>query len=1167
MALKILIVDDMPDAIEFLPNWLQREGYDTLIATRGQQALALAEENQPDLILLDVAMPGMDGIETCRRLRMNPSTADIPVILVSARSSSEARTEGLLAGATDYVTKPIHFPELLERVKRITDLHEGPGTDHHRLLEEITHTTLTTLSCSFVWLLVTDTERHWLTSQAIATEQGNTGAQILLDLVRGDRDELRFSLIPGDNPLAEVALNCTVLINIPILQLDDLPGGGSFYRAFAQVGLGYVSLLPLVASGRVVGVLVLAAKDAHTAESRSAQKMLNSLSSQAAMIIDNARLLADTASYEEQMQAEQSFRRMVLDTMGEGLIVADGEGRITYVNNRLLRMTDYTREMLYGRSVGLLFHPTQRDRLVKSLVSERNETLPFAQQLLTHHGEVVPVLLSRAVASDPDSYERSTVMVVTDLSELQRQEEALQLQTLRLQALNRASNAISSTRSLEEVITVTLHSALEVVQGITTSLLLCDAESPDSLVLQAMLGAQEDSLGARRVSLTSSLAGWVASTGRPQLVADASTEEQFQAGWTDVYNSDVQAAICVPLITSDGVIGVIEVINKHEGTFDIQDLETLENLSRSAAITISNIHLLEQTRRHVTELTTLLDASAAVSSTLDFGDILERIAHRLSLALQVDRVVITDWHQRSNRLEKLAEVVNAYWPPDRGPVFQAEYLPVTQAVMSSGQVVVADSPNSPEAATTLIEINSAGLQAVAGFPISIDKRVVGAVILYSEAWPEVLAPERTHAIANAIARWADGIRAGDARNWRSRHNLTDLCRHVLQTSKMRWCSVSYQDRSQQAVRLLCEVGRALWLERPGIIWDMEHYPSLARALETGEALTLQIDRLESDLQEQAYLRSAGGHTSLVAPLFIQGQASGLVKLVDSSHESRVFDNAEISLCQGIANVVGNAMENAQLYTVQEQRASALEAAYNELREIDQLKEELLQNLSHELRTPLTHILGYLRLIADGAFGPLTPETDETIQLVADKAQHLADLVKNIVTVQDAEASNLDLQPVRLERVLARAIRAVAGRAQAQNIRIIPFISDNLPLVYADPSRVEEVFCALLENAIKFSPNASRVEIGLEDTGGMMLHVCVRDYGVGIPSEEHDKIFQRFYQVDRGTTRRFGGTGLGLAIVRQVIEGHNGRVWVESQPGKGSRFHFTLPKATVVAQSD
>jgi signal transduction histidine kinase len=237
-----------------------------------------------------------------------------------------------------------------------------------------------------------------------------------------------------------------------------------------------------------------------------------------------------------------------------------------------------------------------------------------------------------------------------------------------------------------------------------------------------------------------------------------------------------------------------------------------------------------------------------------------------------------------------------------------------------------------------------------------------------------------------------------------------------------------------------------------------------------------------------------------------------------------------------------------------------------LQEADQIKEDLLQNLSHEFQTPLTHILGYLRLLLDGQFGAPVGEQIQILEMVTGKAQHLADLVRDIVRVQESDVKNLLIKPIHLDRVIALAVRSTAPHAQAKGIRIVPRIPPNLPPAYADPARVGEVFEELIENAIKFSPGPTQVEIILEDPGGIMLHASVRDFGIGIPHEEHERIFRRFYQVDRGTARRFGGTGLGLAIVRQVIEGHNGRVWVESEPGKGSCFHLTLPKARVLESS-
>ncbi|MBN1679195.1 MAG: GAF domain-containing protein [Anaerolineae bacterium] len=1165
MAIKILIVDDMPNQAEELSKRLRRQGYDTHVATRGQQALALAEEGQPDLILLDVEMPGMNGIETGCRLNKNPSTADIPFILVSSGSLSEARTASISAGAADYITQPIYFPDLLERIYRITHVRGSVLPEYDNLLREIILAALNVLPCNLAWLLVIDNDNRWLVHKAIVTDQGEDTADYFLSMVRGDEDQIRFPITHGDNPLAEIVLGLNHLINIPTPHFYNLPGGSVLHYAFSQFKFAYVSLLPLISAGQTVGVLVLGTIHAGLPESERARQILDTLGNQAAMLVGSARLVADLAERDRQMRAEQSLRQMVLDTMGEGLIVIDDDAKITYVNTQLLRMTDYARDVVYGRSVGLLFHPAERDRLVGSLTSQRRSTLPFSQKLFTRHGEVVPVLLSRAVVPSPTGEGQSTVMVVTDLSEIQRNEDAFMQQTQRLEAIHWASDAISSARTSEEVVTIGLESALQVVRGVSASILLRDVESSDTLIMAASIGADISGSEDITVKFDEGIVGWVASQARSQLVPDVTSNPQVQAQYTAMYGSDVRSLIVVPLVSSDQVIGVLEVVNKVNGVFDEQDLETLESLASSAAITIENVRLLDQMRRRVNELSTLLDSSAAVSSTLDFGDILEQIAFRLSLAMQVERVVIADWYRQSNRLVTLAEVVDAYWSPGNGPIRRIENLPITRAVLDSGKMVLADCSLVGRHAKAVVEHNASGLQLVAGFPLTLKSHVVGVLTVYAERPQQTLPDDQAAAIGDIITHWEKSIVSQEVDSWLSHSNLTTLCQQVRDGSSQRWCSVSYWDPQFNSVRLLRESGRALWLNQSGMTWDVNRTPSLYRPLESGEVVTFQVDQLTHDLNLQTHLRSVGGNTCLLAPLFVRGEPGGLVQLIDSKREKRVFDSADLSLCQGIANVVGNAMENSQLYAAQEKRASALEAAYTELQEADRIKNDLLQNLSHELRTPLTHILGYLGLITDNAFGELNPEMRQAVELIIHKAEHLTALVNDIVVAQDAALQNLELKPIHLERVLAAVIRNLAREIQPRGMQIVPHIPSNVPLVYADPDRIADVFAELLENAIKFSPNTTQIDVILDDPGGPMLHACVRDYGIGIPVEEHEKIFRRFYQVDSGTTRQFGGNGLGLAIVQQIVEAHNGRVWVESKVNEGSFFHLMLPKVAA-AQS-
>ena len=1165
-AKKILIVDDMPDAIEFLPERLRREGFEPLLATRGQQALALAEESRPDIILLDTTMPGMDGIETCRRLRMNPATADIPVMMVSARSPSEARAEAQAAGAVDFITRPIDFANLLVRLQRVFLQREDTPLDQRRLLEEMAYTAVAVLPCSLAWLLVVDPEKRWLVSQSIAMDRGAEAARLFSTQMQSERGTLRFPLVHGDNPLSEVVLNRKVLINVPAERFRQLPGGIMLHRAFTQFRLAYASLLPLVSAGRTVGAMVLGTLDAQATESRRGQQIVNALSSQAAMAIDNVRLMDNLARRDVQMRAEQAFRQMVLDTMGEGLVVVDEGAKITYVNNRLLLITGYSREMLYGRSVGLIFHPSNRDQIVRSLTGQRRDTLSLAQTLYTKDGSEVPVLVSRAVAPSPDGKGNSTVIVVTDLTELHRNEEALKHQTQRLQAINRAANAISSASTFEEVVQVSLQAALQVVDGLSASILLRDQAQKDLFTQVAAIGPHLDAINQRRAKPGEGLAGRIATTAKSQIVTEVKQEAEVFAEYSKLYGAELRSIIAVPLVAFDEVIGVFEVVNKRMGRFDRQDVETLESLAGSAAITIENARLFDQTRRRVTELSTLLDASAAVTSTLDFGDILERIARRLSVALRVERVLILDRERQSDHLVSLAEVVNAYWPLGSGPLHNSEAASLVSTALTSGARVISPPPDS-ETASPLEEVNPSGLRAAAVFPIALRGHTVGVVALYREARRTTLSPSQINAVSDAITVWETDIGAYDPEDWLSRPNLTDLCQRVLQTSALRWCGVFYRDEQRGGVRLAREIGYALWLTGTDpTIWNTERYPTLGRALGQSQPQTLKREDLPDDPHERDYLQRVGGNTCLLAPLLIRGEPGGLVKLIDSKSEQRSFDEGELSLCQGIANVVGNAMENAHLYTAQERRATALEAAYKELQSADEMKDDLLQNLSHELRTPLTHILGYLRLMLDNAFGELSPEQVDTLTLVTNKAEHLATLVKDIVSVQDASARDMEPKPIHLERVVAQAVRSMASKAQTNEIRIVPRIPTNLPLAYADPVRVGEVFEELLENAIKFSPLSSQIEITLDDPGGLMLHACVHDNGIGIAPEEHEKIFRRFYQVDSGTTRRYAGTGLGLTVVKQVVEGHSGRVWVESDTGKGSSFHLTLPKASAMTDS-
>ncbi len=1154
MKAKILVVDDMPDALTMMSDWLRHNGFEVLEATDGPQALQLAKSTRPDLVLMDVVMPGMDGIETCRRLRADPSTSKIPVILITARSPIEARAEGLLAGATDYVTKPVDFKALIPHIKRALSTTER-NVDAQRLLDETAHATLTLMPCDLVWLLTADYSSKTLSSRAIASSGGKKAAADFLATVGSTGSHIPIEA--GRSPLTEVLISNRPILNLPTDKLKNITGSEALHTALSRHGLGFISIVPLSTGGQPVGVLIMATKGPQQVLTPRGRQVLAALSSQAATVVEHTMLLSDLAEREKQMRREQAYRQTLVDVMGDGLVVVDAGAIVKFVNTRLLRMTGYTRDELIGKSVGEIFHPADREQLVAALTRKSRSTLSFEQRLVTKDGAVLHVLLSRSAVPSTDSTGYDTVLVLSDMSEQKEREEAIAKRTRQLAALNKAAKAISSSLSLDEVIHVILDSATEVAQAAGASLLLRDEET-DELIFMDSVGPGAEVMRGLRFPMGQGVAGWVAREARPQLVQDVTRDPRFYSDVDRKTGTTTSSLIAVPMMVQNNVIGVLEVVNKREGTFDEEDVEILASLAGTAAIAIENARLFEQTRRRLTELSTLLDASAAASSTLDIGSVLELIARRLLDALNAGRCTISSWDRETDFLSSLAEVADVYWELGTGPKVTLPSYSLTRASLTSGLPLITHLSDPYADIEDRQALEAMGMAYKMSVPLVVNGNAVGLITLYDSESGTGFSDDDSHRVAQVINAWQTSLGDEASETWFEEENLRLLCHRVMSVTNARWCNVQAWDPDAGQLVLLLEVGFALWDEAQGVGYELKDFPAMKNALSGGIPLSVQPDETNDQAGRELASLAEGG-ACLMVPLIAHGESIGLVTLIDPRPD-RQFDQAEISLCQGIANVVGNALENARLYRSLELRAAALEEAYQELREADRLKDELIQNVSHELRTPLTFITGYLDLLASGDFGPLSDQQKEVMQMVTDKATHLARLVDDIVSMQAMGPDQMNKSIVQLAHIADDALRSAEATAAELGLKLIRDYDDNLPLVLADPLRMGEVFDNLLGNAIKFSPDGGEIRVAIRDDGGPMLTVSVSDQGIGIPKDQQEKIFQRFYQVDGSTTRRFGGTGLGLAIVKGIVESHGGKVWVESEPGKGSIFYFTVPKA-------
>lgn len=236
-------------------------------------------------------------------------------------------------------------------------------------------------------------------------------------------------------------------------------------------------------------------------------------------------------------------------------------------------------------------------------------------------------------------------------------------------------------------------------------------------------------------------------------------------------------------------------------------------------------------------------------------------------------------------------------------------------------------------------------------------------------------------------------------------------------------------------------------------------------------------------------------------------------------------------------------------------AQAFNSMAGDLERAEKLQRNMVADVAHELRTPLSNIRGYLEAIRDGVIKP----DAETIRSLDEEAVLLSRLVDDLQELSLAEAGELRLnrQPGDITEVINKAVAAVQVQAQGKGISVVSDLPEGLPPCDVDLQRIGQVLRNLLENAIAHTGDSGRITVAAERQDSQ-VKVSVTDTGEGIPAEDLPYIFERFYRVDKSRTRATGGSGLGLTIARRLVEAHGGKIEVQSEVGKGSRFTFTVP---------
>ncbi|MCX6028954.1 MAG: ATP-binding protein [Chloroflexi bacterium] len=301
-----------------------------------------------------------------------------------------------------------------------------------------------------------------------------------------------------------------------------------------------------------------------------------------------------------------------------------------------------------------------------------------------------------------------------------------------------------------------------------------------------------------------------------------------------------------------------------------------------------------------------------------------------------------------------------------------------------------------------------------------------------------------------------------------------------------------------------------------------------------------------------FARAASGVTkplsAVVLPL-ITNQTRVGVLLLENLHQPCSFTPDDLTFLKPIADLLALSIENTRL-------REELEAVRS-LSEANRLKAEVISTLAHELRTPLTSIKGYSTalLMEEASFGPETQR--EFLQIIDEECDVLQDLIHDLLesSIIDAGFLKLEVQPVLLSRLAMAATEEFSHVSQRH--RFVVDFPPRVPVVDADPRRVTQVLRNLLDNAVKYSPDGGLIVVRGEVREREVV-VSVADQGEGIAPEHLNRLFEKFFRIKSGLGRHVVGTGLGLPIARTIVESHGGRIWAESQLGRGTTLSFTIP---------